>query len=462
MGKQVIKFALYFIKVCFCPAIFLFFHGYLLAADLDARVVISNAYIIDGKGGTPINNGVIIIKGEKIVEIGAAEEIIIPKEATVFDAKGKTIMPGLADMHVHFMGGWDGNKTELLGFQRYLNAYLYAGVTTILDTGNIEPYILQLKQEVNSGRLLGPDIHCVGPLIDGPDAQWPSFSVAISSNSQLPALVRNLKNKGVDLLKAYKGLSVQNIKRLVHEANKQSLAVIIDQGALNGSFELAQLGITAFAHISSVNDMLDETITLMKSKHISSMTTLTVLENYSHRRLNDVTFIEKPLIKDTTQPEFLEELRAHAKRKLSDNDKRKIANYSQQLARAQRNLKKMYDAGLLLIAGTDAPYPGVFQGEGIHRELELIVESGLTPLQAITLATKNAAQLLNKQHEWGTLSKGLIANMLIIVGRPDLDISHTRNIEQVMLKGKFLDRDKLKIDPNKDKGFKAAQKVETD
>ena len=122
----------------------------------------------------------------------------------------------------------------------------------------------------------------------------------------------------------------------------------------------------------------------------------------------------------------------------------------------------MYDAGLLLIAGTDAPYPGVFQGESIHRELELIVDCGLSPLQAITLATKNGSILLEEQDNWGTLGNGKIANILIINGRPDLNISHTRNIEQIIFKGDVLDRDKLKIDNIKDIEYRAADKVESD
>lgn len=122
----------------------------------------------------------------------------------------------------------------------------------------------------------------------------------------------------------------------------------------------------------------------------------------------------------------------------------------------------MSDAGIVLIAGTDAPYPGVFQGESIHRELELIVDSGLTPLQAITMATKNGSILLKKESEWGTLDAGKMANILIINGRPDLNISDTRKIDQVILKGKLLNRNKLKFDILKDRGFRAADKVETD
>jgi len=109
-----------------------------LSADKpDHVLVLKNGIIIDGHGGLPVEEGAIVIKGEKIIWVGNADDLIIPAGTEVIDVMGKAVMPGLADMHVHFMGGWDGNRTELLGFQRYLNAYLYAGVTTILDMGGL-------------------------------------------------------------------------------------------------------------------------------------------------------------------------------------------------------------------------------------------------------------------------------------------------------------------------------------
>ena len=120
---------------------------------------------------------------------------------------------------------------------------------------------------------------------------------------------------------------------------------------------------------------------------------------------------------------------------------------------SKKNTKRLFEAGILLSAGTDAPYPGVFMGEGIHRELELLVEAGLTPLEAITVATKNAALLMEDAEEWGTLAQGKLANVLVVDGRPDKAISQTRNVDIVILQGKILDRKQLKFDEKKDPGF---------
>jgi len=120
---------------------------------------------------------------------------------------------------------------------------------------------------------------------------------------------------------------------------------------------------------------------------------------------------------------------------------------------AQTNALQLMRAGVLVAAGTDAPYPGDPLGEGIHRELELLVEAGFTPLEAITAATKNAALFMNAAAEWGTVEAGKTADVLVINGRPDLSIGDTRKIEAVIKAGIVIDRKKLRFDANPDVGF---------
>src|SRR5512139_1234895 len=141
----------------------------------------THAVIIDGNGGAPIEDGVLVMRGDKIESVGRAQDVRIPPEALSTNLRGKVVMPGLADMHVHMLGGWDGVSVDMLGYRRYLNALLYAGVTTVLDTGNVKPYIIQLREEIAAGRLLGPRIYCAGPLIDGPDPLWQPISYSVTS-----------------------------------------------------------------------------------------------------------------------------------------------------------------------------------------------------------------------------------------------------------------------------------------
>ena len=422
-------------------------------AQAQRPIVLTHGVVIDGNGGAPIEDGTVVILGAKISAVGPSDSTSFPTNARVIDVAGKTIMPGLADMHVHLVGGWDGEAVDMLGFERYLNALLYAGVTTVLDTGNVEPYILQMKQEIAAGRLLGPRIYCAGPTIDGADPFWPPISAPVSSLEQIPKVVARLKATGVDILKAYIGLSDRMVSRLAEEGKKVSLPVFIDQWTRNGSTDLMQTGIAAFAH-TPVRPMSADAIHLMKEKEIHCITTLTLLESSSRRRLGDLSFLEHALIKDTTPPWFLEELRKMPSRPPSE-----IELAFGRIKEGQSNAKKLFDAGILLVAGTDAPYPGVFQGEGVHRELELLVEAGLTPLQALTIATSNAARLMNDEDEWGTLAPGKTANVVVIDGRPDKNISETRNIHTVILRGRILDREKLRFDEKKDPGFRTSTSV---
>ena len=122
---------------------------------------------------------------------------------------------------------------------------------------------------------------------------------------------------------------------------------------------------------------------------------------------------------------------------------KKEKKYDESFYTALANIKAMAEMGICLIAGTDAMYPGVFYGEGIHRELELLVEAGLSPLQAISTATVNAAKLLGEEKIWGKIAKNMRADVLIVDGRPDIHIQETRSIQTIIQQGKIINRKSL-------------------
>lgn len=412
-------------------------------------IVITHAVIIDGNGGQPIEDGYVVIQDGIIKSVGTSETMILPQKAQTIDAQGKTVMPGLADMHVHLVGGWDGEATDILGYQRYLNSLLYAGVTTVLDMGNMLPFSVQMRQEINAGRIPGPRIYTSGPLIDGPNPFWPDISFTVASVEQIPLIVKKLKAQGVDFLKAYAGLTQEQVVALVKEGEKEDLRVFIHRPRRIPYADLAETGVASTAHMPS-GPISDEVVTKMKQNKVACITTLSVIEVGGLQRFHNKIFLEHPLILDTTPPWFMEKIAAIEP---------KATRPSKGLQTAFTNAKRYFDAGVLLVAGTDAPYPGVFQGEGIHRELELLVEAGLKPLQAITLATKNASILMQAEAEWGTISPGKIADLIIIEGRPDKNIGETRNITHVIQNGKILNREALKFDINKDPGFRISTSV---
>ncbi len=442
--RKSLQFAVALVVLCPLPC---------LAAQ-EKSIAILHARLIDGLGGPPVEDSVVILQGNKVEYAGPANAAKVPQGSQIIDGKGKTVMPGLADMHVHLQGGWDGISVDLLGYQRYLNAMLYSGVTAVMDTGDYQPWILQLRQEAASGHLLSPRIYCTGAMIDAADPAWPDLAYALSSRAQIPEFVQRDKQAAVDLIKGYANLSDRMLRRLVTEAHKEKIRVVIDQWERNGSPDLVQTGIDGFAH-APTRKMAADDIQLIHDRGLFVITTLTVEEYSARRRLADVKFLDEPLIADTTPPWFLTELRAEATRNLSDAEKSDVQKSAAGFDEMKRNVKKLLDAGVLLAAGTDAPYPGVFQGEAIHHELELLVAAGMTPLQAIRTATSNAARVMHAEEEWGSLQTGRAANVLIVAGNPAERINDTRQVETVILNGKILDRASLRFDPKRDPGFRA-------
>jgi imidazolonepropionase-like amidohydrolase len=260
-------------------------------------------------------------------------------------------------------------------------------------------------------------------------------------------MVQRLHEAGVDALKAYQQLSLGQVAAIVNEGARYGLAVVLDSGRMNGCYDLMRhTGIKAWAHLDSLGPMMPHEIDYMVQHDVRQITTLAVIEIYTMRRFRDMSFLECPLIADTVPPHMLEEIRAWVEREFTAPSERRLRS-AERLETAMRNALALHRAGVQLVAGTDAPYPGVFQGEGIHHELELLVEAGLTPVEAISCATANAAKLLGKESEWGTVAPGLAADLLVIEGHPDRNIADTRRIGMVIQGGRIIDRAALKHDP---------------
>ena len=337
--------------------LFLFALAGVLGPSSSAQsIALTNLRIVYGNGEAPVEHGPIVIEGRKIVAVGPASNISISPNARRIDEGGKTALPGLADMHVHLTGGWDGIAADMLGYHRYMNAFLYAGVTTVLDTGNVESYVLQLRAETAAGRLLGPRIYCVGPLVDGPDPFWPELSRAVVSQDQVSGLVHQLAAEKVDLIKLYAGLSDLEVQAISTEAKKYNLRTIIDAHSRNGSADLMQAGIAGYAHLPT-HKLSDEVIATARENHVFFISTLSVIESFSRRRFEDLSFLDHPLIVNTTPSFALNELR-----KLGHEEVNKRSLTA--LGDAESNVKRLMHAGILIAARDRCPLPRRLPGGG--------------------------------------------------------------------------------------------------
>ena len=304
----------------------------------------------------------------------------------------------------------------------------------------------------------GRGFYSVGSLLDGTDPVWPPISIVVASAAQVPGIVDLLADTGVDAVKAYKGLSVPVLQELVRAASERSLPVVADMWSRTGSYDTAAAGVAALAHLPS-RAVDAATLEVLQANGTAVITTLAAKESFARERLADLAFLEHRLVSDTSLPAFTDALRQHAAREPTAEEAPMIARWQNSVRVGKENALALHEAGVMLVAGTDAPYPGTLLGEGIHRELELLVEAGLTPLEALSAATGNAARLMQAD-DWGTLAAGKRADLVLVRGRPDRTVSDTRNVEMVVQGGRVLDREALRYDPATDPGFGAGVAVD--
>ncbi|WP_100641884.1 amidohydrolase family protein [Alteromonas facilis] len=395
---------------------------------------IINARILDGNGGPVVEKGAVLISDGKIKDIG--DDLLIPSGVKVYDVAGNTVMPGLADMHTHL--AWGGEDFDLLGYQWKLNAYLYAGVTNIFDLGGVLPYLKQIQAGLNNQEITGPAIHYVGPLIDSVDPAWPEVSRSMVSETQARGLADYLKRNGASAIKAYAKLNRAQVVELVREGKRIGMPVLLDGWALNGAFHNITAGVTAFAH--TPREVTEHTLSLMQRFKTKIITTRSVGGAVPHSVLRGAAFIDNEFIKNTMPPWLFNKVKEEVQ-KAQANQQYIDDNFSLEFhKKLQNTIKKLHDAGVPLIAGTDDT---TFYGDSLHFELELLVDAGLTPLEAITTTTKNAAALVQQSDLWGTLEIGKIADILVVKGKPDENIKHTRNIQFIIKNGNIVNRDAL-------------------
>ncbi len=332
--------------------------------------------LIDGRGGAVATAMTVVVRGDTIATIGPSATTRVPQGATIINGRGRTLMPGLADMHVHLLGGWDGEHSDLLGYAGFLDALLYAGVTTVHDLGNVLPYVQQLKRETRSGQLRGPRMYIVGALVDGANPAWPPVSYSLSAAERAPSVVRQMKEGDADIIKAYKGLNETLLTALVRAAAAESLRVIADLGFANGSEMGIRAGISAYAHVGT-SPMPDSTIAHMKANGVSTISTLAVDEAFSERRLADLAFLRDPLVANVMPSAFVTALTAYARREPTPGDISRRRRYAADFENAKANVRRLHEAGVPIIAGTDAPYPGVYYGEGLAPRTRVAGRGGI-------------------------------------------------------------------------------------
>lgn len=448
-------------------------------AKILARAAARNRSVLFQHARIFVGNGVIIPNGAVLVRQGKIAKVFSSPpggtrsfDAEVVDAAGKTLIPGLIDMHVHVgaPGGVYRDPTKYAdpkAPRRRLAAYLYSGITAVRSTGDWLNQSLALRHEIESGKYLGAQLFACGPLFTTPGGHPTELLKVLPENVQkageeqfvrLPrseaearAQVDSLKKAGVDCIKAvleagnaewglFNRLDTKIYAAVIAEAIHDGLPSATHTGNATDVTDALGAGTNSVEHGSAVDLIPDATFVEMKKKGIAYDPTLSVFEGLADVRSGNVELLNRSLLQQVGPSELLTSTRDMLKKQSSKPDSERLRTF---LDRVNKNLLNAYKCGVTLIAGSDAGNMLVIHGPTVQHELELWVKAGVPPAVALQAATYNAAKILRADGRMGLIEQGRDANLVLLDGDPVEDIANTEHIYSVMFRGERIDRSEL-------------------
>lgn len=422
--------------------------------------------VIDGTGRAPLADATVVMRAGRIRAVGPRDRVPLPPDAEVIDARGKWIIPGLIDAHVHFFqSGGLYTRPDVIDLREVrpyaeerrgiaqrlpqtFARYLASGVTAVLDTGGPR-WNFEVRQRA-AETPLAPRVAVAGPLIstianevlaldDPPIIQTDTPQAArASAREQLarrPDFVKVwfIHRPGDDIAE-----QARLVEAVAAEAHAAGVRVIVHATELEVARAAVQAGADVLAH--SVDDArVDEDfVRLLKERNVVYITTLMVQEGYREVLGQDVrlTDIERRLGDPAVIVTFddLARLRPGAGWRMPAS-RRRIMGW---------NLRRLHEAGVTIAAGTDAGNIGTLHGPALHREMEMMAQAGLSPEAVLIAATRGGAQAMRRSADLGTIEPGKLADLVLLDADPLADITHTRQIHRVIKDGKVLDPDRLR------------------
>ena len=445
----------------------------ILARDLrrGQTWLIQNARIFVGNGKV-IESGAVLVKNGKIAEVYDGNFPDAKKlNAEAIDAAGKTVLPGLIDMHVHLgaPGGFydDWSKFDAQkSYERELEAYLYCGITAVRSAGDKVDEMLKLRQQFNSGEKLGTELFLCGPLFTAEGGHGTEYAKRLPEiaragfNAQFLRIpktqeearqqVDELVAKGVNAIKGileagvpgytFNRMNLDLLRAVVEEAHAKRLPAAIHTGDSRDVIDAVALGADSIEHGSFRDEIPDATIAEMAAKGIAFDPTLSVVEGFTDFSKGKTDLLKRSLVQQVATKELLTGTEHAAASAEMKSFREQIGRYPMSMDIGGRDLVKAWHAGVLLVTGSDAGNFLVFHGSTVQREIELWVAAGIPPAVALQAATGNAARLLRAENRIGTIEKGKEASLLVVDGNPLQDVRALSSISVVFLKGERVNR----------------------
>jgi imidazolonepropionase-like amidohydrolase len=406
--------------------------------------IITGATVINPGVSAPLANAVIVITGARITQVGPAASITAAPGADVIDARGKFVIPGLADMHNHLD---DGGTTRPQNKVRNLGRVLGAGITTVFTPSVPEGDFAKLKAAAAGDASPYARFFGTGPGLTADGDQLGALSPKPKTVAEAQAIVQTLVAMNVDAIKVMRDdltwsstrrmepMPLEILQAVVDEAHRRGLKVHAHAPQLARAKEALRAGVDGLLH-GVIDEAVDEDfIGLMKKNGASYVPTLTMFEDVADvaaaARRQGASWDQLGLQPPGLYQFFASPAGIQIFQSLLNN----TAFAKERLPVLRANVKRVFDAGIPIVMGSDTGFFGVFLGAASQVEMELMVEAGLTPAQAIDAATINAARMIGRDKEQGSVEAGKVADVLILDGDPRDDIRSIRRIHRVLKGG---------------------------
>ncbi|RZK48719.1 MAG: amidohydrolase [Pedobacter sp.] len=399
--------------------------GLKLKSDVpQGLIALKGGRIITMKGNLVIEEGTILIENNKIIALGKVNEINIPTQAKIIDVTGKTIMPGIIDVHAHLRTSPDGITPQQ--DWSYL-ANLSFGVTTSHDPSSNTEMVFSQSEMIKAGRLLGPRLYSTGSILYGADGD---FKVTINSLSDAISHLKRLKAVGAFSVKSY-NQPRRDQRQQILEAARQLEMLVVPEGGSTFFHNMSMVadGHTGIEHSIPITPIYKDVTTFWANTKVAYTPTLIVAyggqwgENYWYDRTN--VWENERLMSFTPRNIIDARSRRRTTSEYGDYNHIDVAKATKQIA----------DAGTKINLGAH----GQIQGLGAHWELWMLVQGGMQPIDAIRAATLNGASYLGMDKEIGSLEVGKLADLIVMEANPLEDIRNSEKIKFVMLNGRLYD-----------------------
>jgi imidazolonepropionase-like amidohydrolase len=427
--------------------------------SVDAPVVaLTNVKLIDGTGTPARENQTVVIEGRTIKAVGPSASVKAPANARVVDLAGHTLIPGLVGLHDHM---YYNSRMQMASYPKL---FLAAGVTTIRTTGSYDSYQeLNLKRNIEEGRMVGPTIYVTGPYLQGP-GPGPGAMHALSGEADARRMVKYWADEGVTWFKAYTQISRAELGAAIDEAHKHGVKVTAHLCSV-GFREAVALGIdnlehgllvnteyspqkqpdrcpgvadTAYAALDVNSAAVQQTFREMIARNVAMTSTLAVMEVGLASR---VPFDQRVL--DALFPESRDAMSRYYESGKSPERAKRDEMGIKALKKAMEYERAFVKAGGLLAAGADPCCVVAIAGYADQRNFELLVEAGFTAEQAVQIMSANGAKVLGGADRFGSIKPGLNADLVVLRGDPTRNPSDIRNVVTVFKQGTGYDSAKL-------------------